>query len=398
MMKPKLKILISSRARLQVEYLELMLKADPGVEVQTRVVVNGHFDPLYGVDTPPDILVLDLSQSWETELRELLAHPERPQLIVIVPADDNGRVIRMAMQAGARDYFTHPVERSEILASVQRIAEELGAKAQRKKGKGHLTAIINAKGGSGASFLACNVAHCMASHLHMRTALLDMDMQFGTLPLYLDLTPRDGVVAALADADQLDTVALEGHMLKHPSGLRLLASMSEELALPWEIPEDRLDRLLGQVLGDFEHVVVDLPRQFDPVCSRIMERAEHLLIVMQQGITHLRDAKRMVRVATRDLAIPNDRIHLVVNRYDKNNPVSCAEIQAALKPGSLVEVPNDYRRVSEAINLGVPLCEGAPGAAATKAIIAIAERLAQRPKAAGKGKLGSVFNQLFLRI
>ena len=303
----------------------------------------------------------------------------------------------MAMQAGARDYFTHPVERGEILASIQRMAEELGAKAQKRRGKGRLTAIINAKGGSGASFLACNIAHCMASHLQMRAALLDMDLQFGTLPLYLDLTPRDGVVAALANADQIDTVALEGHMLKHPSGLRLLASMSEELALPWEIPEDRLDRLLGQVVGDFEHVVVDLPRQIDPVTHRIMERAEHLLIVMQQSITHLRDAKRMVRVATRDLAIPNDRIHVVVNRHDKNNPVDSAQIQAVLKPGSLVEVPNDYRRVCEAINLGVPLCESARGAAITRAIVAIAEKLADRPKVERKGALGTVFNQLLLR-
>src|SRR5688572_18777089 len=105
MTKPKCRILISSRSRLQVEYIELMLKSEPDTEVQTRVVVNGHLDPLYGVDTPPDILVVDLGQFWETELRELLAHPERPQLIVIAPADENSRVIRAAMQAGARDYF-----------------------------------------------------------------------------------------------------------------------------------------------------------------------------------------------------------------------------------------------------------------------------------------------------
>lgn len=277
------------------------------------------------------------------------------------------------------------------------MTEELGAKAQRQKGKGRLTAIINAKGGSGASFLACNVAHCMASDLRVRVALLDMDMQFGTLPLYLDLTPRDGVAAALANADQIDTVALEGYMLKHPSGLRLLASMSEELPLPWEVPEERLERLLGQAVEDFEHVVVDLPRQIDPLTSRIMERSEHLLIVMQQGISYLRDAKRMVRIATRDLAIPNDRIHLVVNRHDRNCPIDSAQIQAALKPGSLIEVPNDFRRVSEAINLGVPLCESARGAAITKAIIAIAEKLTNRRKAERRGALGAVFNQLLLR-
>ena len=55
MTKPKCRILISSRSRLQVEYVELMLKSEPGVEVQTRVVVNGDADPLYGVDTPLDV-------------------------------------------------------------------------------------------------------------------------------------------------------------------------------------------------------------------------------------------------------------------------------------------------------------------------------------------------------
>jgi pilus assembly protein CpaE len=99
----------------------------------------------------------------------------------------------------------------------------------------------------------------------------------------------------------------------------------------------------------------------------------------------------------RDLAIPNDRIHVVVNRHDKNNPVDSAQIQAALKPGSLVEVPNDYRRVSESINLGVPLCESAKGAPITWAIVAIAEKLADRPKVERKGALGAVLNQLLLR-
>ncbi len=397
MTKSRFKILIASRNRLQVEYLELMLKSEPHTEVETRVVSNGHFDPLYGVHTPPDILVLDLSQFWESELQELLAHPERPQLVVIGPCDGNARVIRMAMQAGARDYFTHPADRGELAASIQRIMQEIGSKGQSKKGAGRLTAVMNAKGGSGASFLACNIAHSMADHLHMRVALLDMDLQFGTLPLYLDLTPRDGVIAALADADELDTVALDGYMLKHPSGLRLLASMSEELTVPWQVPEERLDRLMSQTLQDFEHVVVDLPRQIDPLSSRIIERADNLLVVMQQGITHLRDAKRLTRIATRDLAIPNDRIYLVINRHDRSNPLASAEIQAALKPGSLIEVPNDYRRVTEAINLGVPLSEGAKGAAITKSIVALAEKLAHRPKAERKARFGAVLNQLFAR-
>lgn len=389
-------VLIVGRSELHLHGLETMLQGDPRLEVKTRFVVNGHMDPLHSVQTTPNVLILDLSQFWEEELKALIARPmhERVQLLIIGP-EGNTQMIRMAMQAGARDFFAHPVPRAELLASVHRIVEESTAQTSGKEAR--LTAVINAKGGSGASFVACNLAHCMAAQQKLRVALIDLDLQFGTLPLYLDLTPRDSLLDALAHADQIDSMALDGHMLKHKSGLRLLPSMSEALALPWEVPEQSLHQVLTQALRDHDHVVVDMPRQIDPLTSRVMERADHVLVVTQQSITHVRDAKRMVKLITRELALPADRIRIVVNRYDKKNAVSLDDITASTKPGAVYLVPNDYANVSEAINIGVPLYESARTAAITKSFVEIAKRLAGAEEAPSKGRFQNLFAQILAR-
>ena len=389
-------VLVVGRSKEQLDNIVAILKSEPCLEVSMRLVVNGHMDALQGVQSAPSILILDLSGHWEEELKALTIRPvqERPHLIVVGP-EGNTQVFRMAMQAGARDFFTHPVPPGELLASVLRIAQETAA--TKSGGRAKLVAVINAKGGSGASFIACNVAHCMAAHLRAQTALIDLDLQFGVLPLYLDLAPQGNLLAALTHADQLDAVALEGHMLKHKSGLRLLASMNEDLALPWEVSEESLQQLLLQLMRNFEYVVADLPRQIDPLTSRVIERADHVLLVTEQSIGHVRDAKHMVRIMTRELAVPSDRVHVVINRHDKRNPVTVGDITASTKADTMFIVPNDYQRVSESINLGIPLYEGLRSAAITKSVLQIVSSITGDAAHAPRGRLKSMFDQLLAR-
>lgn len=395
-MKARYSVLVVGRSRRQIEEIEAALQGEPGIEVKIRPIVNGHADPLHGLNEWPGVIILDLSGLWKEELDGLMQRPlqdERTQLIVIGP-EANAEMIKLAMRAGARDFFSHPLPLEDLWVAIRRLTQETnGPKGGGKTAP--LTAVINAKGGSGASFLACNIAHCITACLKRRVALIDLDLQFGTLPLYLDLTPRESVSAALSAADHLDSVALEGYMLKHRSGVRLLSSTGESLALPWEISAESLTRLLMQTVLDYEHVMVDLPRQIDPLTSRVIEHANQVLVVLQQSISHVRDAKRMVRIITKEFAVPRDRVHMVINRYDKKNTVTVQDIRASTEAGSVLVVPNDYGRVSEAINIGEPLYEAARNATITKAIVEIAAKLAGQPEhARSKGFMGNLFASL----
>lgn len=397
-MSNQISVVIAGRALEALKILGKTLQNENGFDVRIKHITNGHSDPLYGVLPVPDVLVFNLSQQWEHELDALGARPgiERPPSVAVGPEGD-ARVMRAAMQAGARDFFSHPVVAEDLVASLRRLARERkSSQPQHGSAPSKLTAVMNAKGGSGGSVIACNLSHMLRTQHSDRVALLDMDLQFGTLPLYLDLLPSDNLLTALANVDKLDKLALDGYMLKHKSGLHLLPTMSERIPLPWQIPEASLQRLLDEVLAVYEHVVVDLPRQLDPVTTTVLEHADRVLLVLQQGLTHLRDAKHLKEVVTKDLAVPGERISIVVNRWSKENPISIDQVREVLDCAKCYQIPNDYVTVSETINLGVPLLSAAPKSPVTKGVLELTNALFGKEKPAKRGLFGNALAHLGL--
>jgi len=96
--------------------------------------------------------------------------------------------------------------------------------------------------------VAANLAHILARSQKKHTVLMDMDLQFGALPMYFNLTPRNGLIRALELVDSLDLMALEGYVLSHDSGLDLMASAPEDRVTISEVPEERVEMLL-KILG-----------------------------------------------------------------------------------------------------------------------------------------------------
>ena len=184
-------------------------------------------------------------------------------------------------------------------------------------------------------------------------------------------------------------------MTQHHSGLHLLPSMSENLGLPWEIPEASLTRVLELACQNYQHVIVDLPRQLDPLTSSVIEHADTILLVMQQSLTHLRDAKRLLQLFTNELGVAQEATEILVNRYSEKNPISLHDIRQTLKRDELVTIPNDYRRVSESVNAGEPLYENARGAAVTRTLQRLAQRLAGTPEFRKENVLHRAVSYLF---
>jgi pilus assembly protein CpaE len=212
-------------------------------------------------------------------------------------------------------------------------------------------------------------------HRNRKTALIDFDLQFGALPLALDLHPRSTLFDAIGNAEQLDPVALRAYMTEHSSGLHILGTMSEQLVMPWEVSVDAAQKVLQATVQSYEHVVVDLPRQIDPLTSMVLSASDRVLVVMQRSFAHLRDAQRMFSLLRGFLGLPTERITLVINRHDDKAPISDDDIRDALRPMEIMRIPNDFEHVTESLNVGVPLYQGARNASITKALCSIVEGL-----------------------
>ena len=365
-MNKTLNILASGRDREELDALVAVIGEMADCKASCLHVTNGHTDPLHGVTSMPDVLILCLSANWHDDLQALAERPPASRLPVLVIAPDGDpQVMRLAMQAGARDFFTRPIDTEGLLASLQQLREDLVSQSGVRN---ELTVVMNAKGGSGASMLATNLAHAMCVEMGLSTVLMDMDIQFGNLGMYLDLVPERGLLEALDSVDDLDRVALHAYLMKHSSGVEVMATTHHQIALPGEINTVRLNKLLDTLLGTHEQVVVDLPRQIDLLTTTVLERASHVVLCMQQSLNHVQDASRLSNILQDELGLNSDQIVIAVNRYDVKNAVTLADIGHHLPGLEQVVIPNDFKRVSENVDLGIPLHEQARRAPISKAI------------------------------
>jgi pilus assembly protein CpaE len=379
-MRKRLEILLAGRAREELQALESLLRSQGDIQVNSRLMVNGGVDPLEGVSPLPDALVLLAGDHWEAELTALCERPagERPPLLVVGPRG-NVELIRLAMRAGARDFFSPPIDDGEILQFLKELARD---RRQEPGRVARTTAVINAKGGSGASLVAANLAHRLVTQ-GRSTVLVDMDVQFGSLPLYFNLVPDHGLVRALESADSLDVLALEAYLRRHDSGLGLLASSPGDHLNLGEVPEGRVEQLLEVLAQASDEVVVDLPRWINGATACVLERADHILVVMQQGVAHLHDAQRLRDILLHELGLLSSRVSVVVNRHDKRSDIDLEAIGDALPGLTLRTLPNDFRQACHSINVGSPLGEVAPRSPLTRQLKALVEALDAPPPGSG---------------
>ncbi|NWL75555.1 hypothetical protein DM872_01635 [Pseudomonas taiwanensis] len=366
------RLLISSRDAEALRQLQGSCQRVPGLLVNTRLVTNGHTDPLYGLEQPPDFLLLRVSHLWREELAALLQRPaqERPPLLVCGPLNHQ-EGMRLAMQAGARDFLPEPVSDDELRIALTRMLTESHAGAS---GSGKLVAVMNAKGGSGATLLACNLAQQLSSQ-GGSTLLLDLDLQFGSVAHYLDVHPSHSHLEVMQEIDGLDSVALRGYCSHFSTDLHVLGGRSSELCLAQDVRLEQLEALLRLARSTYDWVVVDLPRQIDHLTGITLEQADRVYVVVQQSLSHLKDATRLVRILRDDLGVQGNRLHVVVNRYNKASPVTLKDIAEALRCVDLQKLPNDYAVVTESQNTGIPLALHAPRAQLTQAMRELSQDL-----------------------
>ena len=395
-MKTTANILLTGRGNAAMEALCQQAGRLAGVTAVARAQAGG--DPGLAAEAgfKADVLIHFLGDAPAAELHSLARPGQKDRPVTLIVYDHGAAdvgLMRLAMQAGARDFITGPRAVEDSLAALRKILQEEhfgGAAAARS-----LVAVVNAKGGAGASTVACGLAHAFASRQGLRTLLVDLDLQFGSQGLKLDAHPEQGVREALNAIESLDEIALMGYVAKHASGLHVLGALSGELILPGEIQPARLERLFQLVQQRYEWTVVDLPRLIDPVFNLVMEKADPAIVVLQQDIASLRDAQRLIQIMTADLEIPAGRILPLVNRYQPYAPIKLEDVERTLGLRPAASVANDFKHVQAAENLGLPLAEYAPRSPATRSIRELAAALSGKQALERPGALKQFLSWLW---
>src|SRR5271168_2734896 len=171
----------------------------------------------------PDVLLVDIpADSPSTAMRAVeLLHQELPDSAVFAIGSLNQpQVIVSAMRAGAREFIERPTTTTDLLEAFVRLTTAQ-RRVQKEGPRGKVFSVVNAKGGSGATTVAVNLALALqAAHGH--TALVDL-APLGHSSLHLNLKPLFSVGDAIRNLHRLDSSLLESFMTRHGGGVQLLA-------------------------------------------------------------------------------------------------------------------------------------------------------------------------------
>ena len=299
----------------------------------------------------PDVVLIDIpSDGGRTALRSLeLLHQEMPDAVVIAIGNlSQPQVIVNSMRAGAREFLERPVTTSNLLEAFVRLSAKK-RKVTREERRGKVFTVVNAKGGSGATTIAVNVALALqAAHGH--TALVDL-APLGHTSLHMNLKPLFSVADAIRNLHRLDHSLLEGYMTRHSNGLQVLAGPPNPV--PIEPSTSEFARLFDMLVGHFRYVVVDASTRIDAATRVVCNLSETVMLVAHSDVASLWSAARVHDYLSETGS--RDRVQLVLNRFRKIAGFSDLDAEAAAGSKLLWKVPNHYFAVSSAIDRGIPL-------------------------------------------
>ena len=301
----------------------------------------------------PDVVLVEIaSEAIAGALRAVeLVHQELPHSAVFVVGPmTQPHLIVSAMRAGVREYIERPTTTTDLLEAFVRLTAT-HRRPGREASRGKVFTIVNAKGGSGATTVAVNLALALES-IHPSTALLDL-APLGHCALHLNLKPAFTISDALTNLHRLDSSLLESFMARHERGLQVLAGASTPTVLDPSASD--FARLFDMIIGMFHYIVVDASSRLDSATRLVSNLSEKILLVAHADVASLWSAGRVAQYLGESGS--RDRFALVLNRYRKVAGFRESETEAAIGAPVLWRIPNQYFAVSTAIDRGIPLMQ-----------------------------------------
>jgi pilus assembly protein CpaE len=305
----------------------------------------------------PRVLVIDLSESLapisELSSARAVGGPDL-KILALGTVNDVG-LYRDMISAGATDYLVKPPGREQLSAVFEK---NTSGGSGGSGGLGQVIAFMGSRGGVGTTTAAVSCAWVFAEDRKERTALVDLDLHFGTVALKLDSDPGNGLCEALEQPSRIDSLFIERAMIKVNENLRILAAEAA-IAEPQIIDTGAIDVLLYELRRKFAWVLIDLPRTVTPVHRVVLSTASRAILLCERSLAGLRDTIR-IQTLLREQA-PQTRLLLIESgAHGDRATVGKGEFEKAVGKPFDATLSYDPKAAGAAANAGQPVTAAAP--------------------------------------
>ena len=304
--------------------------------------------------TSPDVVIVDIrfSQAAAMPAIEQLRGRWPNTAIFAVAAGVDADLVIQSMRAGANEFFAWPPP-TETFDEAMRRSSARRASAPSTSAQATTMVFFGAKGGAGTTTLAVNCAVEIARQKKRPTLIVDLKAGLGEVTLFLGVRSRYTMLDALDNLHRLDQEFTKELVVKHKSGLEILAG-SDLFDRPGSSDSGTLEEVFRILGRQYEYIIVDAGAQMNPCAVATLYTADTIFLVANPDVPSVRNAQRLLdRIG--QLGASGDRVRVVLNRAAEPYPIPPQQIESALgHPISQIFL-SDYKTVSTALNSGVPL-------------------------------------------
>ncbi|MRG85812.1 AAA family ATPase [Salinibacillus xinjiangensis] len=333
--------------------------------------------------TEDDYGVLFITSSTTYDLYDLCGDIslQWPNLKVILISDVEDIDYKKAMYVGATDIVSLEFEEEEwkqALVKAESIIEikmeDLEKKSDQKPAR--MITVASTKGGIGKTTISVNLAVALANQ-ELNVVIVDLDLQFGDVPLLLDLQPKQTIYEWLKESYENGDGKVIPYVTydPHTKVSVLAAPSSPEFAEL--ITGEHVSNVLSQLKKEFDVIIVDTPPSFVETSLVAIENSEDILLITSLDLPALKNGK--LAIDTFDLLELNDKIKIVLNRDTEMEGMNKNTVENILGRKLEVSIPSDYKTVISSINLGVPFVIRSPKTQVAKSMQKLVKQLDSKP-------------------
>ena len=303
----------------------------------------------------PDVVIMDYQPRLEEAIRRIHSATLAP-VIVIHDAVD-AETILTVIRSGAREYVYPPYQPS-LLQALERIGREHAEQEGAKGVSGHILGLLSAKGGCGATTVACHLAAEMRRLTKKEILLADLDLASGVVGFLMNAQSPYSILDAAANLHRLDLSYWKALVFNGNPRLEVIAAPG--VANLKGAPEpDAFREVLRFTRAHYDWIIADLGRGLNFFTMSLLEDLDHLLLVSHAEVPALYQTKNIVQTL-RHAGFNPERIRLLMNRAPEDADFSIQEVERLIGLPIQWKLPNSYPELYRAYAEGRLLAPETP--------------------------------------
>jgi pilus assembly protein CpaE len=319
-------------------------------------------------EKPADLLIYELGSDRESDFKILHASIQKGMAkeVFLITEEPDKELLMQAIHLGAKEFLSIPIESEEVKKALERYIDKNQHRISQSK-KGKLINIIGSKGGVGTTTISVNLAVNLAEKQKFSVALIDSNMLFGEIPLFLGITPKHDWGEIVRNVSLMDKTLFSTILTRHSSGIDVYPSPHSLDDLGTAVVK-QIVRMFNKMREIYDFIIIDGGQSQNHLSTKALEISDMVILVAEQSLPCLSNTNKLLKAFT-ELGYPKkEKIRVHINRYQKREGISLKEAEGCIHKNIMWTVPNDYSTTLAAINQGMSLSEVASGASVTKEI------------------------------